>query len=533
MVIGMCTYAATVPAQNQAFSDSGTSVVEYWLTPHESQAECAGLVALSGREFKVVSAVEGVLDDTDITYCKVDGIIQPEIQFQVNLPARWNGRTYMHGNGGNGGLPADHPRRWGISVNALKKGFVVVYSNSGHDATTEPGISFALNDPMKELDYAYRATRLSQVAAARIAAVYYKRDHDFAYFDGCSWGGHQGFAMAQRYPDLFDGILAGSPVFNFTGEHIGLRQLFGALDGDWPGQKDTDAIAAAILAKCDGLDDLEDGVLLNPRACEFDPVVDMPECDPDDASVHCIGPAMREKLATVYQPVVVGDKILAPGRPVSSELKGYQEARSRGPGEYVIRDGWSGSLAVDDPGARPFMLGRLDDAVKVYLFEDDMTRTWKDFDVERDWVAVKQNAHHLDETNPDLRSLQASNGKLLAYHGWADFNINPNLTYEYFEAVHRVMGEEAAEETVRLFMVPGMFHCRGGNDVFEFDGMTPLINWVERGEAPERIIFSGNSDYHPDRERPVCAFPTVATYTGGDPESPLSFECTEKNLGSE
>ena len=238
---------------------------------------------------------------------------------------------------------------------------------------------------------------------------------------------------------------------------------------------------------------------------------------------------MREKLASIYQSVVAGDETLAPGRPVSSEIKGYQQTGSRGPGEFVIRDGWSGFLAVDDPDARPFMLGRLEDAVKVYLFEDDMARSWTDFEIDRDWQAVKQNARHMDETDPDLHPLSASGGKLLAYHGWADFNINPNLTYEYFQEVHRVMGAEAADATARLFMVPGMFHCRGGSDVFEFDGMTPLINWVERGEAPEKIIFSGNADYHPHRKRPVCAFPAAAAYVGGDPDKPESFVCTSGN----
>jgi hypothetical protein len=522
--ISLCVWMGAVQAQNHAFSDADNSHVKYWLTPYESQGACVAIQGLSNSEFTINNTEDRTVNGTDIKFCKVDGLIPQEIQFQVNLPSKWNGRIYMHGNGGNGGMSPDHPRRWNLSLNALKQGFAVIYSNGGHDAEKEPGISFAENNYDKELDHAHRATQLARVAGKKIAGEYYQRESDYDYFDGCSWGGGEAFAMAQRFPELFDGILAGSPVFNFTGIHFGLRKLLGEVAPDWPGQKDTDVIASAVLKKCDGLDGLEDGVILDPGVCEFDPVVDLPECVSTEEG-HCISDEMREKLASVYQPVVVGKKTLALGRPVSSEIKGYQQARSGGPGAFAIRDGWSGSFSVNGPDARPFMLGRLQDAVKVFLFEDDMTRSWLDFDLERDWQAVIKNAQHLDDTNPDLRALQANGSKLLAYHGWADFNINPNLTYEYFEEVHREMGPEAANETARLFMVPGMFHCGGGSDVFEFDGMTPLINWVERGEAPGKIIFSGNANFHPDRKRPVCAFPSTAHYTGGDIDRPSSFEC--------
>jgi hypothetical protein len=526
----LCGWMGVAHAQNRAFSEAGDSEVEYWLTPYESKAACADLKALSNSGFTIDSSEEKMVDGTDIEFCKIDGVIPPEIQFQVNLPVHWNGRIYMHGNGGNAGMSPDHPRRWGTSINAIKQGFAVIYSNGGHDADEEPGVSFAVNNPGKVLDYGFRATQLSALAGKQIADVYYKRESDHDYFDGCSWGGHQGFAMAQRFPDLFDGILAGSPVFNFTAEHFGLRALFGALYPDWPKQADTDAVAAAILAKCDALDGLEDGVVMNPRACSFNPAVDLPNCDDSSEGDYCISDEMRKKLASIYQPVIAGNQVLAPGRPVGSEFRGYQRAASRSPEGFVMKDGWSVSLVPVSAEEVPFMLGRVQDAVNVYLYEEvDMDRSWMELDIERDWKSVKQHAQHMDETDPDLRPLRARGGKLLAYHGWGDFNINPNLTYEYFEKVHEEMGEQAANDTTRLFMVPGMFHCGGGSDVFVFDGMTPLINWVERGEAPEEIIFSGNTDYHLERKRPVCAFPAAARYVGGDPELPGSFECVLEN----
>ncbi len=288
-------------------------------------------------------------------------------------------------------------------------------------------------------------------------------------------------------------------------------------------QAETDALAEAVLAKCDAIDGIEDGVVQDPRLCEFDPTKDLPDCSTDSGG-QCITPARREAFASIYRPVVAGDRVLAPGRPVSGEIAGYAP-NSRRPGEYRIRDAWAGTLTAG-PGGMPIILGRLVDAVKVYIFApDDPDRSWLDFDIERDWESVMKQADWLDETNPDLEAFRDAGGKMIVYHGWGDYNINPNLTYEYFDDMHDVMGRAAADDTARLFMVPGMYHCRGGHDVFEFDGMTPLIDWVERGEAPDALLMSGNENFNPGRERPVCAFPKTARYQGGDPDDPDSFVC--------
>ena len=200
IVISVCIWVVSVQAQNRAFSDADNSDVKYWLTPYESQSACAAMQGLSNSEFTINSTEDRTVDGTGIGFCKLDGLIPQAIQFQVNLPSKWNGRIYMHGNGGNGGMSPDHPRRWNISLHALKQGFAVIYSNSGHDAEKEPGISFAVNNPGKELDYAHRATQLTRIVGKQIASEYYQRESDYDYFDGCSWGGHQGFAMAQRFP---------------------------------------------------------------------------------------------------------------------------------------------------------------------------------------------------------------------------------------------------------------------------------------------------------------------------------------------
>ncbi len=528
-IIALSLAAAAAPAlaQQQAFSNPEAGPIEYWRTPFAAESACSGLLALSGPDFTLLTAVEQTIDGVAVEFCKVDGIIPPEIRFQVDMPLAWNGRLYMHGNGGAGGRPADDPLRWGFTVNALRHGFAVVYSNAGHDAVEEPGLSFAYRNPVKKLDWAFRATQLSAAAAKEILAAFYRRQSDYEYFDGCSWGGHQGFAMAQRFPDLFDGIVVGAPVFNYTGVHFNHRQVYGAFHPDWPRQHETDALAEAILTKCDALDGLTDGVVQNPRMCEFDPVADVPSCDSGHDAGQCMASERREAFASIYRPVVAATgETLAPGRPVSAEIKGYAPVTVAG-GQFAIKDGWAGTLTAA-AGEEPFLLSRLAGAVTVFLFApDDLERSWLDFDIDRDWQSVLAQAAYLNETNPDLRPFREAGGKMIVYHGWADYNINPNLTYEYFQAVHEVMGRPAADDTTRLFMAPGMYHCWGGHDVFEFDGMTPLINWVEGGDAPERIVFSGNENFNPGRERPVCAFPNAARFRGGDPDRPESFECAE------
>jgi hypothetical protein len=181
---------------------------------------CADLRSLTGYEFTVESAVLIPASDDRPEYCRLRGQILPEIRFEVDLPATWNRRFYMYGNGGYAGESLDNPQRGGPRIAGLRSGFVVAVTDTGHDAATEPLATFAQNR-QKLLDYAFRSLHTTAETGKQIATAYYGSKPARSYFEGCSTGGRQALILAQRYPDDFDGIIAGAPVLNFTGTMIG------------------------------------------------------------------------------------------------------------------------------------------------------------------------------------------------------------------------------------------------------------------------------------------------------------------------
>ena len=522
--------AAAIAQDPHAFSEVESSAIDYSERRYESRVSCASLKSLSNYEFSVASARENTEAETAERYCHVTGLIAPRVQFDLYLPLDWNGRTYMHGNGGYAGRPADNPRRFATSMRAVRQGFAAIYSDGGYDQRniSAPGV---FEDPMAQLNWAYRATQLSAAAGHAITAHFYQTASDFDYFDGCSWGGHQGFAMAQDFPELFDGILAGSPVFDFTGMHFGARRLAEILDEADLDKTKISILADAVHETCDALDGLTDRSVAHPPMCDFNPVRDARVCS--DGGENCLSEKDAELLAEIYQPTIVGGQQVFPGWPVGGEFDGVTVPTPPGSAPVNHRSGWysilTESVAPNGRVRPPVVIARNVDAFRYFLFpEIDPSRHWSDVDLERDREVIQQTGAFLDADNPDLSGLAASGGKLLAYHGWADINVNPRRTYEYFGEIHEALGEEVAHDTARLFMPPGMFHCRGGSDLNEFDGMTALINWVEGGDAPDAITVRGNEAFRKDETEIVCAYPKYARYTGnGDPGKAASYQCVD------
>jgi hypothetical protein len=221
-VLVLCgAFSAMMPglqpqAQNSdSFLDAASSAVKYTETPISSKLNCAELISRTVTEFSVLDA-RLQPEEADVpAHCRVSAVIAPEIVFELNMPLEWNGRFYMHGNGGfAGGHPsskADHRNR------ALQNGFATANTNTGHDSRTEPGASFAYNNLQKTIDYAFRAVHLTATYSKQLIAEFYGQEADYAYWDGCSKGGRQGLVSAQRFPEDFDGIVAGAPAFDFTG----------------------------------------------------------------------------------------------------------------------------------------------------------------------------------------------------------------------------------------------------------------------------------------------------------------------------
>ena len=229
---------------------------------------CRDLRSLSGFEFSIDTAT--TLGES----CVVQGLIQPEVRFEVGLPASWNGRLYMIGNGGYAGESLAVPGRVARRDAALAKGFAWAQTNTGHDGAREPLASFA-SSPQKLADYAYRAVHVTALVAKQLARAYYGTPATRSYFDGCSTGGRQGLISAQRFPDDFDGIVVGAPVLDFTGTMSHYVKIHQALAATPKLGEKLPQLAEKIYAKCDAVDGLADGQIEDPRRCKFDPASEL------------------------------------------------------------------------------------------------------------------------------------------------------------------------------------------------------------------------------------------------------------------
>jgi len=510
-----------------SFLDATTSSVKYTNAQTKPVQSCRRLLEFGDFDVSVVSAQVVPADAEAPEHCQVFALIQPEIRVRINLPMAWNGRLYAIGEGGFGGHEADVPLFGLWQARALRNGFATAFNDTGHDGRVSGPLpvdgdydaSFATNNLETQVDFGFRAAHLTSVFAKQLIEVFYGRKPKYSYFDGCSTGGRQAMVEAQRFPHDFDGIVAGAPPFDMTGLFIQLRQTIGALHKINITPDLLELLAKAVYKRCDRLDGLEDGVLRDPRQCDFDPARDLPRCSgaPTDS---CFTDEQVDGLKLVYSPVVLNGKRIHPGVPLGAEPKD--------PGG---RSGWVPrfmNIAPDGTRKVPFMEFRLVQWLRYLAFEVSVPdMQWQDFNLERDIPKLKRTREVEDATDPDLSPLAAAGGKLIAYQGWADTGPNPLRTAEYFDEVRRVMGERA-DSTARLFMVPGMFHCNGGYNVDRLDAMTAVINWREGGVAPRQIVATRLRDGKVVRSQPVCAYPKVASYQGkGDPMAAESFSCID------
>jgi feruloyl esterase len=436
-------------------------------------------------------------------FCRVAATLRPsgdsEIKIEVWMPeaAAWNGKFEGTGNGGWGGS---------IDPGALAAGVMRGYATSSTDTGHSGGsASFAMGHPEKLIDFGYRSVHGMTVAAKALIAAFYGEPAKLAYFEGCSSGGRQALMEAQRFPEDYDGIVAGSATNNWT------KMMFGRM---WVGQATLSdpanyippakypVIHRAVLAACDAMDGVKDGVLDDPTKCQFDPGV--LACKNDVDSADCLTKPQVEAARKIYSPATnprTGEVIFPP--------------MERG-SELV----W-GRLAG---GPEPIALAN--DYFKFVVFEDpkwDFRRLNFDGDVAK---AIKKDGGVLTATNPDLRPFFARGGKLIQYHGWTDQQVMPENSINYYKSVVAAVGTAKVDASYRLFMAPGMNHCGGGDGPNKFDMLRALETWREDGNAPEIVIASHSTDGNVDRTRPLCAYPEVARYKGnGSTDDAANFAC--------
>jgi hypothetical protein len=506
-------------AQNgYSFGDAANSAVRYGTAPATPVMTCANVAGLATAETTVVSARVVPAADGVPEHCRVNGLIQPEIRFEVNLPANWNRRFYMRGNGGFAGETPEFGGRPVIRADALKQGFAMAQTNTGHDATAEPLASFAVSY-QKRVDYAFRAVHMTAVEAKRITAAYYARAAAYSYWDGCSTGGRQGLISAQRFPQDFDGIVAGAPVLNFV--DTATQSLFNGLvlaETPVPVAK-MKLLSDAVYARCDAKDGLKDGLLDDPRRCDFDPARDVTQCTAGQDGETCLTSAQTAALKKIYAGLQVDGKPVHFGQLVGAEVFG---ASFQGTGQ--MESGWDYWLiARAGEKSRQHVFG--DSFVRYFLPKADPSLDSAKFDFAKDIAKYTDARTLLNATDPNLGPFRRRGGKLLMYFGWADTALPPLMGIDYYMKAVAANGL-GTPDFFRLFMVPGMFHCRGGVGPDRLDAMTALINWVENGTAPASITAAQVDKGRLVRSRRLCPYPQVARHTGsGSPDDAANFAC--------
>jgi hypothetical protein len=501
-------------AHADVFSNSKSSRVDYDKTPTQAAMRCADLVATSNYEYTVIGSVEISASANVPAHCRVTGVIPNEVRFEVNLPIAWNGRLYTFGNGGLAGTPAIDAGKQNARNQALAHGFATAYTDTGHDKRVHPGGTFADKNFHKLVDYGFRAIHLTLVSAKQLATTYYASAPNHSYFNGCSTGGRQAMISAQRFPEDFNGIVAGAPAADYSGLKFSQAWRVSAIAQSGLTETEVLVLADHIYGACDGLDGLEDGLISDPRRCDFDVDRDLPHCEGNDTPA-CFDLAERNALKRYYAPVELAGEEVYPAMPVGSEVLGLDYSGNG-------HSGWVPWLINENGPVLLDLLGS--DFFRYMVFVKDQPEfDWTTFDFQAPPDNLAEFSAIVDATNPDLGAFKANGGKLLSYFGWADPDINPLTLLAYRDEVQAQ--DPSIDDYFRTFMVPGMFHCRGGAGSDRFDPMTPLIEWVEQDHAPNEIeSWRYAADGTRTNPRPLCPHPQEAL-----PNSKGTLVCSQNS----
>lgn len=439
-------------------------------------------------------------------FCRVFVTLTPssdsDIKVEVWLPivvsnGDWNGKFEGTANGAYAGAIG-----YAALADALRRHYAAANTDTGH--TVNSG-KFALGHPEKVIDFGYRAVHEMSVKAKAIVSAYYGSAPKFSYWNGCSTGGRQALQEAQKYPEDYDGIVAGAPANNttrMTMMQLNVGQAIHKDEASYIPASKFKAIHDAVIAACDAGDGVKDGVLENPTHCKFDP--QELACKRDDVD-NCLTTAQLAALKRIYAPTVNPrtKEYIFPGLEPGSEL-GW--SMMIGPEPFSYADDFWKYMVMKDPGWD----------YKTLNFETDLAR------------ALKEDHGTVDATDPNLAPFFAHGGKVIQYHGWNDPGIAPENSVNYYnQVVDTLGGVEKTKNEYRLFMVPGMAHCRGREGTDTFDMLAALEQWREKGIAPAQIAASRlRKDGSVERTRPLCPYPQQAVYNGtGSTDEAANFTC--------
>jgi tannase/feruloyl esterase len=485
--------------------------------PARAAASCESLAALALPNAKITSAqtmAAGAFTPpgrggpasgaaTLPSFCRVAATLAPspdsDIKIEVWLPTSgWNGKLLAVGNGG-----------WTGSINyaamgdALRaRGYATASTDTGHEGGSG---QFALGHPEKLVDFGWRAVHEMTVKGKAVVNAFYGSAPQRSYWAGCSSGGKQGLKEAQKFPEDYDGIVAGAPANYWT--HLVTQSLWVAQAtlkdpaSSIPREKYA-VIHNAAIAQCDANDGVRDGVLEDPSRCQFDPKTLLCTNGDGPSCLTAAQAAAAQKIYATARNPRTGQEIF-PGLAVGSEK------------------GWA-ALA-----GGPRALSIADDHYKFVVFKNpDWDFKTLDFDRDLELADRIDRDFGLNANDPNLQAFAARGGKILMYHGWNDQLIAPANSINYLKSVEQALGPAKTADLLRLFMVPGMTHCAGGDGTSSFDMLKALEQWVEQKQAPQRIVASRFENNAVVRTRPLCPYPQVAKYSGsGSTDDEANFVC--------
>lgn len=521
LAVTLAAFCAGQEARSQAFADVKRAAVDYSIAEITPARACESLADYRGEHIVELRATAVAASDSNPAHCRVRGVLDPEIAFEVSLPARWNGRFYMIGNGGHAGESLDDPIRVAQRHSALNVGFAFAQTNTGHDASKEPGGTFVLSNPQKAIDYAWRAVHLTATTAKTITAHYYSRPVSRAYWNSCSNGGRQGLIEAQRFPEDFDGLVVNAPWVSQTGFTIGALWNQKAVSAAGLTPEALVLLAEKVLEKCDGVDGLKDGLIDDPRRCDFDATRDVPACAAGQSGPACLTRAQADAINSIYAgPRSSRGKQIFPGFMPGSE------ALVTPPGSTTPVSAWLHMIVPATLGGRAADFSLAEGTMR-YLVFDPPRPDWdyRTFDFDRDVALLEDWGRKANADSTDLAAFRRRGGKILMTYGWADQVLQPMMGVNYYEQVLERFGDQT-QDFFRLFMVPGMTHCSGGPGTDRFDAVSAVIDWVEKGKAPDTLHASRVVDNKVVRTRPLCPYPQVARYSGkGSIDDAANFRC--------
>ena len=514
MTVGMALSAATL---SDVAADS-------------PQTRCDRLYQLSDESHAVSPGVLVEASADVAAHCRVDGTIDGTIRFRVTMPLEgWSGRLMYLAPGGLAGEIGD-------TTSLLDEGFAMATTDSGHEGSNNPG--FYRNDQAK-IDFGFRSNHLTAVLAKRVVAAFHGREVEHAYLWGCSKGGHGALMEALRFPEDFDGIIAGAPAVDLVTGLIALaienvrRQQRHPLTLD-----DVAVLEANTLRACDMLDGLADGLIGDPRKCTVDVLgLDKLECAAGGTE-GCLTQGQIETARGIYTGLTdASGEVVVPGVYPGAELGGDFQLWVTGPVDFL------------DTTAN-----ELTSQVAVEILHRKAGFSLDAFDTVTGMADLAEAAAAVHLPPPDFGRFMARGGKLIVYNGWHDMPCRAKALEDFYEEALRLNGPDAVDDFMRVFMVPGMVHCLGGPGAWAADYIQAIMDWVEDDVAPDRIIarHPGNFTFMEGQiaiggrlvswseaileagaeaganqfTRPLCPYPQYAQYDGsGDPDDAGSFAC--------